>query len=342
MKILVGMSGGFDSTYAAKKLIDEGHEVEGAVLIMHGYTECEAARQAARSLGIPLREIDCRERFSVIRENFVSEYSSCRTPNPCVICNAEVKLFALAEYAKEQGFDRIATGHYASIVSRADGDCERLCIAAPRDAKKDQSYMLYRVSSEILSILLLPLADEEKSQLRRDEELSDMYAFDKGDSLDICFIPDGDYAKYIEERVGSFPEGDFIDSDGRVLGKHKGIIRYTVGQRKGLGVAAQSRLYVSEINAENNTVTLSPTPPAKSLVELSSVVTSGISPISYERRLRATARLRYHGKPVSVEAILRPDGTATLLLDEPAFPVTPGQSAVVYDEDAVLFGGFIN
>ena len=342
MKILVGMSGGFDSTYAARKLINLGHTVEGAVLIMHGHTECESARLAAKSLGITRHEIDCRGLFSRITENFVSEYSNCRTPNPCVICNAEVKLFALAEYAKAHGFEKIATGHYARIVSYTDRGVDRVALASARDVRKDQSYMLYRVPTEILSMLLLPLAEEEKAALRSDESLADMHAFDKGDSLDVCFIPDGDYAAYIEARTGGFPEGNFIDGEGNVLGRHKGVIHYTVGQRKGLGISAKSRLYVSKIDKKLNTVTLLDTPPTKNLVELSGCVVTALEPVREERKLCVTARLRYQGKPVGAEATLRPDGTATLILNEPVFPVTPGQSAVLYDGDTVLFGGFID
>ena len=342
MKILVGMSGGFDSTYAARKLILEGHEVEGAVLVMHEYTEVDSARAAAKSLGIPLHEIDCKEMFSLVRENLVSEYSSCRTPNPCVICNAEVKLRALADYARAWGFDRIATGHYARIVTRFDGDVKRLSLSTPTDLVKDQSYMLYRLPQDILEMLYLPLADEEKAELRRDGELADMHGFDKGDSLEICFIPDGDYASYIESRVGTFPEGDFVDGEGKKIGRHKGIIHYTVGQRKGLGVSAKSRLYVDKIDGESNTVTLTDVPPKRKMVELSGIAYMGITPPVEEKKIKASVRVRYQAKPAEAEITIRPDGTATLIFNEPVFPVSPGQSAVIYDGNVILCGGFID
>ena len=162
MRILVGISGGVDSAYAAKKLLTEGHKVEGAVLIMHDYTEIDAAREAAESVGIKLHEIDCRDNFEKIKENFVSEYTKGRTPNPCIICNERVKFRTLYDYAIDNGFDAIATGHYARLTS-IDG---RFALAMPEDKRKEQTYMLYRLPEEILSKLVLPLSEGTKTEIR--------------------------------------------------------------------------------------------------------------------------------------------------------------------------------
>ena len=159
MRILVGMSGGLDSTYAALKLINEGHDVEGAVAIMHEYTEIDGAKEAAHALGIPLHEIDAREAFLAVKENFVLEYSKGRTPNPCVVCNPLVKFRVLADYARKNGFDKIATGHYARIVTREENGSTLYACARAKDPKKDQTYMLHRLPDDVLSVLMLPLGD---------------------------------------------------------------------------------------------------------------------------------------------------------------------------------------
>ena len=166
MRILVGISGGLDSAYAARKLLNEGHEVEGAVLVMHDYTEVDSAKSVAAELGITLHTVDCRERFSAVIDNFIDEYCNARTPNPCIICNPLVKFRCLLDYASEHGFDMIATGHYARVVKTVCDGEERFTLQRSRDAKKDQTYMLYRLSQEILSKLCLPLMDEVKSEIR--------------------------------------------------------------------------------------------------------------------------------------------------------------------------------
>ena len=226
MRILVGMSGGLDSTYAALKLINEGHEVVGAVAVMHEYTELDGAVDAAEALGIPLCKIDARERFLAVKENFVDEYSTGRTPNPCVVCNPLVKFRVLADYAKENGFDMIATGHYAKIITVNEGDKTLYTLERSKDAKKDQTYMLHRLPQDILSMLYFPLGDEVKSEVREKAREAGLRAAEQKESQEICFIPSGDYASYIEEVKGSFPEGNFVLEDGKVLGTHKGIIRY--------------------------------------------------------------------------------------------------------------------
>ena len=341
MRILVGMSGGLDSTYAALKLIEEGHEVEGAVAVMHEYTETDGAKEAAEALGIPLHEIDAREEFLAVKENFVEEYSRGRTPNPCVVCNPLVKFRVLADYAKRNGFDKIATGHYARVVELEENGALLYACARANDPRKDQTYMLHRLPSDVLSMLILPLGDEIKDDVRAKAREAGLVAADKKESQEICFIPDGDYATYIEQIKGAFPTGDFVLEDGTVLGTHKGLIRYTVGQRKGLGIAFGERIFVSRIDAENNRIVLSLEGRFDDTVHVNDIVFSGMSAPECGVEKRVAVKLRYLANPIGASAVFDGEGGAVLKLDAPQKAVTPGQSAVMYDGDVVLCGGFI-
>ena len=336
MKILVGISGGVDSAYAAKKLLTEGHEVEGAVLIMHDYTELDAARDVATSVGIKLHEIDCRNSFEDIKQNFVNEYTSGRTPNPCIICNERVKFRTLYDYAMANGFDAIATGHYAKVV-KIDG---RYALAVPEDMRKEQTYMLYRLPKEILSRLILPLSEGTKSEIREQAREQGISAADRSDSQEICFLPEGNHTEYIESVAGKCPEGNFVDTDGKILGRHKGIIHYTVGQRKGLGISLGERAFVTEINPTDNTVVLSAKMPGKDTVYLTDVVYSGMKAPESEGVVELDVKLRYTAPLVRATAYLYPDGTAKLELKDPQ-KFAPGQSAVLYRDGVVMLGGFI-
>ena len=343
MRILLGMSGGFDSTYAALLLKEAGHEVEGAVLVMHGYTELDAARESAQALGIPLHVVDCRELFNnTVIPNFIEEYGKGRTPNPCVICNSDVKFKALLDFARANGFDKIATGHYARIISRNSDGKIRHTLARATDSGKDQTYMLWRLSEDVLSSLVLPLADVKKSDARERAHEQSLVAADREESQEICFIPDGDYASFIEERVGASTEGSFVDSDGRVLGRHKGIIHYTVGQRKGLGIALGARAFVTEIRPDKNEVVLSFIPKSTEKVRVFKIHFSGIGEPRVGEEMRLTVKLRYLAPPVSCTVKYLGDGCAQLVLDTPARSVTPGQSAVFYDGDELVFGGLVD
>ena len=342
MRILVGMSGGLDSTYAALKLIKEGHEVVGAVDVMHEYTELEGARAAAESLGIPLCELDAKDRFTAVKDNFVSEYSRGRTPNPCVICNPLVKFRVLADYAVANGFDAIATGHYAKVITVEDKGSTRYTLARAKDSRKDQTYMLHRLPQDVLSILHLPLADEVKSEVREKARAEGLGASELKESQEICFIPSGDYASYIEEVNGPFTEGDFVLDDGTVLGRHKGIIRYTVGQRKGLGISYGERIFVSRIDAQRNEIVLSKDGTLTDRVEVSDIVFTGMCEPAEGESRRVEVKLRYLAPPVGALATFDGKGGAVLLLDSPAKALTPGQSAVMYDGDTLLCGGFID
>lgn len=343
MRVLLGMSGGVDSSYAALKLKESGHDVEGAVLLMHEYTEVDDAREAAESVGIPIHVIDAREAFSrVVVGNFISEYAEGRTPNPCIICNSEVKFRLLCDFARRHGFDKIATGHYASIGAINYADGIRYAVKYSADEKKDQTYMLWRLPQDILSMLIFPLSDIKKEDIRRDSKKRGLFAADRGDSQEICFIPDGDYASYIENRIGKFPEGDFVDSEGRVLGKHNGLIRYTVGQRKGLGIALGSRAFVTDIDKITNKITLSTKPKYPSSFFVESLVFSGIPEPIPGTELSLSVKVRYTAPRVRARVVFCEGDTAEVYLSEGGRALTLGQSAVFYEGDTVAFGGIIS
>ena len=342
MRILLGISGGVDSAYAAYKLKSEGHDVEGAVIKMHEHTELDAAIEAAESIGIPLHIIDATESFEkIIKENFASEYIAGRTPNPCIICNPEVKFKSLYEYAMENGFDMIATGHYARIVKVESNGETRYTLASPLDEKKDQTYMLCRLPQHILAKTIFPLADMNKSDVRQSSREGGLSAADRGDSQEICFLPDGGYADFVESRKGKCPSGNFVDDSGNILGAHKGIIHYTVGQRKGLGIALGERVFVTDINPISNTVTLSPSPKKSTEIEVTDVVYTGITPPTSDLTIEALVKPRYTAKKVSARVTFRMDATATVTFSEPT-TAAPGQTLTVYNSDGILLaGGFI-
>ncbi len=341
MRILLGMSGGVDSVTSAKLLLDAGHDVEGCIVAMHEYTELGSATDAALELGIKLHVVDASESFNMIKENFVREYSQGRTPNPCILCNEKVKFRFLYNYAMANGFDRIATGHYAKIVKTSECGAERFALSVPADTKKDQTYMLYRLSEEILACLVFPLSDLKKDEVRHIAMEKGISAASKEDSQEICFIPDGAHAEYIENKLGSFPHGNFVDPEGNILGEHKGIIRYTVGQRKGLGIALGERAFVTNIDPLANTVTLSPRYEGRKEFCISSVVFSGMEEPHEQTVFDAFVRVRYTAPFQKAEIGISKDGSVRLRFDDPVKAST-GQSAVVYSKSGtVLLGGII-
>ena len=338
MRILLGMSGGLDSSYAALKLIKEGHSVEGAVLIMHDYTEVQAARDAAREVGIPLHEIDARALFSEkVIPDFMMQYSKGRTPNPCIVCNREVKFRVLYDYAIEKGFDKIATGHYARIINK-DG---KNVIARSADVKKDQTYMLWRLPREIIDFLLFPLSDLTKEELRTLAAGEGLTSADRDESQEICFIPSGDYADYIEQRVGKSREGDFVDTEGNVLGRHKGIIHYTVGQRKGLGIALGQRAFITDIDPLTDRITLSFNTKETEEIYISDIKFPGMPPARAGEEAELYVKVRYLAPPVLARITFLQNDRARVRFSAPVRSVAPGQSAVCYDGDVMVLGGFI-
>lgn len=337
MKIAVGLSGGVDSAVATHLLRKAGYQPIGVFLRMHRVGEEEvSARRAAEELGIPFYIKDMKHRFEeqVVRP-FAAMYKRGETPNPCILCNPAVKFRGLLEAADALGCEKIATGHYAVI------DPQTGLIARIPGQQKDQSYMLYGLDAACRARLVLPLgemADKESVRLAAAER--GLSAAAKKDSLDICFLePGASHGAFIEQFTGSPPApGKILDPEGRVLGEHQGICHYTVGQRRGLGVAASERLYVSRLDAEENTVVLGPREsvlarevPLRELVLQAPLPESGL-----------TAKIRYRDQDAPVEVELLGAGEAVLRFREPKSAPAPGQSAVIYWGNRVLGGGIIS
>ncbi|MBQ2718961.1 MAG: tRNA 2-thiouridine(34) synthase MnmA [Clostridia bacterium] len=334
MRVLIAMSGGVDSAVAAGIVTAAGHEAEGCTLLLCEGGEGEAARAAevSRRLGIPHRTLDLRrEFFSRVMRPFAEEYARGRTPNPCVLCNRTVKLGLLCEYAEAEGFDAVATGHYA----RREGDRLRMA----KDEGKDQSYMLYTLSAERLSRLLFPLGELTKDEVRRRAAQWGLAEGTERESQDICFVPSGDHAAAVEAILGrQIPAGNYVDKDGTVLGRHRGIVHYTVGQHKGLGIALGRVRYVTAISAERGEVTLGDEEELyRREVALRDVTYVGVAPTA---PFRAVAKLRYRAR--GAECTVYPEGAgARLLFDKAQRAPAPGQSAVLYDGEYVLGGGIL-
>ena len=344
-KILVGMSGGLDSTYTAWQIKQMGFEVAGAVLKMTDRSETAAAFRAAEQIGVPIYEIDCREAFERhVAGEFLKEYQSGRTPNPCVNCNRFVKIDALCGFAEANGFDHVATGHYAQV--QLDEASARWFVRKAAKIRKDQSYVLWRLTQKQLSMLITPLASADKTDIRRQMAEMGVEAAKAKESQDICFIPDGDYAAYIEERIGDFPKGDFLNSDGVRIGTHNGIIRYTVGQRKGLGISAPEPLYVGSISAENNTVTLTAEAGLyRERAIVGHLVYQKLPPQKSGTELAVAVKIRYAAPMQAALVRWTDENEVTVTFAEPVRALTPGQSAVFYEcgsgSSDVLFGGVL-
>lgn len=339
-KVLLGMSGGVDSSVAAALLMRAGYEVIGATLVMHDIHEKDAAaaKTVADALGITHYTVDMRGDFEkYVLSPFVSEYENGRTPNPCVICNGYIKFPGLIKAADSLGCEYIATGHYAAIGNR-DG---HPVITAATDKAKDQSYFLYMLGENILSRLLFPLSGMTKPEIRALAEELGLPSASSPDSQDICFIKDISCADFVAGRSKKPPVlGNFVDTDGKVLGKHKGISAYTVGQRKGLGVSSTSPLYVSHIDAESGNVILcreNELYRTRVYAENCSYF-AGMLP---EEPFEATVSLRYTKKPGRATVTALPDNRVLIEFAEPQRAPAPGQSAVFFDGNDLLGGGII-
>lgn len=338
-KIAIGLSGGVDSATAAYLLLQKGYDVTGIILRLKPDSLADGdiadAQRIADYLGIELRVLDRREIFkkSVI-DPFVGEYLAARTPNPCVECNSFIKFGTMLDYALEIGCDGIATGHYA-VIEEKNGRF----ILRRSQSSKDQSYFLYRLSQFQLSHALFPLEGMEKPQIREIAEKAGLPVAEKGDSQEICFVPDDDYIAYLASLGITSPKGNFVDRDGNILGTHNGIINYTIGQRKGLGAFGKP-MFVTGISAENNTVTIGENGSQYS----GGLIADRMNYIAVENLtepIRAQVKIRFKAKPEAATVTPNADGTVTIIFDEPQRSVTPGQSAVIYDGDTVIGGGRI-
>lgn len=345
-KVMTGMSGGVDSAISALLLKKAGYDVTGVNCRFFCHSEesagadTEDARAVAEKLGIPFQVIDFTEEFrNTVIDNFISFYEKGSTPNPCIVCNRHLKFGSLMAEAESQGFDYIATGHYAQCGF--DESSRRYYLKKGADASKDQSYVLYCLTQHQLSHTLFPLGAMTKEQAREIALSENLVNARKKDSQDICFIPDGDYGSFIEGWLNkSYPSGDFVNTEGKILGTHKGIIRYTVGQRRGLGLALPAPMYVKEKDVENNRVILC------SNEELFSrhVEATDINLITCERidsPIRVKARTRYSHKEQWAKVWQTDENTLHAEFEEPVRAVTSGQSLVLYDGDFVVGGGII-
>ena len=344
-KALIAMSGGVDSSVAAAKMVEAGYDCLGVTMRLHDGDNCGAAKEAedakkiADTLGFPFAVADLRQMFAErVMDRFVTAYEEGDTPNPCIECNRYMKFGALMDYAKEQGCDTLVTGHYARV--EYDGEKYRLKKAV--NLAKDQTYVLYFLTQEQLAHIVFPLGEmESKDQIRGIAAEYGFVSAHKADSQDICFVPDGKYADFIRQRTGKeYPAGDFVNAEGKVLGQHKGLIHYTIGQRRGLGLALPAPLYVRSKDRENNTVLLTP----ESELYTTRLVADGfnwVDGVVPSAPIRVTARTRYNAKEADATVTALPDGKAEVVFDAPQRAVTTGQAVVLYDGEYVVGGGRI-
>jgi len=355
-KAVVAMSGGVDSSVAACLLHEQGYEVVGLFMRVGAtlpeqspetaqrlHQGCCSAADAADArfiagmLGIGFYTLSVQADFERIIDYFVDEYGAGRTPNPCVVCNQDLKFGKLVGYADAVGADFIATGHYARVETR-DGH-RRLCKAV--DERKDQSYVLFGVERSALSRMLLPIGRLTKKQVRAEAARFGLPVRDKPGSVEICFVPDRNYARLVRRRRPEvFRPGDVFDAQGKVVGRHQGLPNFTIGQRRGLGIAAGHPLYVTRLNVADNTVTVGD----RAALQRRSFVVEGlrflVDPPAGAFRADVKIRYQHRAAPATVE--LGDDGSALITFDEPQSAITPGQAAVFYDSDVVLGGGWID
>jgi len=362
MRIVVAMSGGVDSSAAAAMLADAGHDVIGVSMQLYDHhdrdgvtgaprfgsccslDDLQDARRAAAAIGVPHYIMNFERQFAAtVVANFVDEYVNGRTPIPCTHCNSDLKFSTLLERAAGFDADRLATGHYARITVDAVSGRHRLRRGV--DASRDQSYFLFALTQDQLARAHFPIGELPKAAVRAYARDRGLPVADKAESREICFVPDGDYASFVErhsgERGATPPAGEIVDTEGQVLGRHRGIHRYTVGQRKGLGVAAAIPLYVVSLDRKANQVVVG----SRASIEQSTCVVSQVSWISGDgpdAPIAVTAQVRY--KHAAAAATVTPlgDRHVRLSFDAPQPAIAPGQAAVFYDGDVVLGGGWID
>ena len=351
-KAIIAMSGGVDSSVAAYLMKKNGFECIGATMklfdnediIINNDKSCcsldgvEDARSVARKLEIPYYVFNFRDEFCKdVIDKFVSTYENGGTPNPCIDCNRNLKFQKLMDKMTELQFDYVVTGHYASVEEK-DG---RFLLKRGVDKSKDQSYVLYNLTQNQLAHIIFPLGEYTKTQIRKIANEQGFVNADKRESQDICFVPDGDYVSFIKEYTHkAYPTGNFVNLNNEVIGTHQGIINYTVGQRKGLGVAFGEPMYVCSVNPEANTVTLGKNEDLFS----KELTATDINLISVDRIVgekRVTAKIRYNHKEQPATVIQTDESTIKVIFDEPQRAITKGQAVVLYDGEYVLGGGTI-
>ncbi len=347
-KVLVGMSGGVDSAVAAALLQEQGWEVTGAFVCMGRAADAEGgsgccspqdaadARRVAGLLGVDLFVLDATAGFERIIDAFAGEYAAGRTPNPCIGCNRDVKFGRLLQRARDLGFDAVATGHYARVVERGG----RPALARARALEKDQSYVLFELPRAALGRLVLPLGEVgSKAEVRERARALGLPVHDKPDSQEICFVPDGDHAAVLAARApAALTPGPIVDEAGRVVGQHQGYGRYTVGQRRGLGVAGAERRYVTAVDPATATVTIGPRA-ATQVRGLSAAAATWHADLPPDGPALVQVRSGHRAAPVS---LLGAGGLVfDAAFDEPIEAAAPGQAAVAYQGDVLLGGGWI-
>ncbi len=343
-KVIVGMSGGVDSSVAAYLLKKQGYDVLGVTMQLWADEFGTAAKDAAKvctELSIPHIIMDFKQDFkSYVIDYFVNEYTQGRTPNPCVVCNRFVKWQALLNNASELGADYIATGHYARIAKL---DNNRFTVCNSVTASKDQTYALYNLTQEQLSRTLMPVGEYSKDEIRAIASDIGITVANKPDSMEICFIPDNDYAGYIKKHSSyEALEGNFVDTNGNIIGKHRGIIHYTVGQRKGLGLAMGYPVFVVAIRPETNEVVIGENKDVFGInLYADRLNFMGMPPAVKDDEFTATAKIRYSHNGAKCTVKMIDNDLMECRFDEPQRAITPGQSIVLYKDDYVLGGGVI-
>lgn len=340
MSILIAMSGGVDSSVTAY-LMSKKHKIcKGATMILCSNSGVNDAKIICDKLGIEFEVLDYVREFDFnVIQRFIKVYESGGTPNPCIFCNKTMKFGKFLEHAHNENLEKIATGHYV----RLENDSGRYMLRKAKDLSRDQSYVLYMLSQEQLKCVEFPLGEFTKPEVREIAEELKFVNSKKSDSQDICFVPDGNYAKFIEDYTGKeYKSGNFVDTSGKILGTHKGIIHYTVGQRRGLGVAAKTRLYISKIDTENNTIILNSEDEGN--LSTRKIIAEEINFIPFDRlpeNFNAKVKVRYRQN--EIPATINQINENKILIEFHEDIKTParGQSAVIYDNDYVIGGGII-
>ena len=353
MKIVVAMSGGVDSSVAAALLAEQGHDVIGVSMQLYDQSEGQTsfgtcctiddlydARRVAAAIGIPHYIVNFENRFDQqVVSNFITEYASGRTPIPCAHCNADLKFSTLLERALGFGAEALATGHYAQIDQAPD---RRYRLRRGADPAKDQTYFLFSLTQEQLASALFPVGHLEKHAVRAHAERLQLRVASKPDSQEICFVPDGNYAAFIEKTAPELTRpGALVSTEGDVVGVHQGVHRFTIGQRRGLGLSAREPLYVLEIRPESAQVVVGP----RDALDRQSLTASGVNWVSGQspatwRTVTAQIRYKHAAAPARVRAL--DDSRAEVEFDQPQSAITPGQAVVFYDGDVCLGGGWID